>query len=276
MPNRITEIEIKEKNELEPMLVQDIEQIEQGLKFIGRQMPTDSGPLDILAVDSDGALVIIELKSVIDEGQLIQGLRYYDWVATNAAWISHAYKDIGIDPKESCRLILIAPGFDETTKRVARYIDIELDLKKYICFQLQDGTKTLVFESVGISPHPEVPKVYTIPEKLREIQDEKVRQLCTDAIDAMQKKQIEIRPIHGEWISCWFQNKRFMYMACKKKFFIFEILQSDGDWTSRLRVSTKKEWDNIFENQILPTCERISDNGQETSNLAESDPAHMD
>jgi RecB family endonuclease NucS len=71
MPNRITEIEIKEKNVLEPMLVQDLEQIEQGLKFIGRQLPTVSGPLDILAVDSDGALVIIELKSVIDEGQLI-------------------------------------------------------------------------------------------------------------------------------------------------------------------------------------------------------------
>jgi len=42
-----------------------------------RQQLTDSGPLDILAVDEEGTLVVIELKNEAYDGHPDQGLRYH-------------------------------------------------------------------------------------------------------------------------------------------------------------------------------------------------------
>jgi RecB family endonuclease NucS len=78
MPSKIERVDVSEK-ELEDLLVENPDAIEKGMKILGRQIQTDSGPLDILAVDEDGVLTLIELKNEVDDGQLDQGLRYYDW-----------------------------------------------------------------------------------------------------------------------------------------------------------------------------------------------------
>jgi len=49
-------------------------------------------PLDILAVDSEGPLCVIELKDNVEDEQLDQGIRYYDWVKSNIAWLSKTFK----------------------------------------------------------------------------------------------------------------------------------------------------------------------------------------
>lgn len=64
---RIKSVELKELEELEPLLVKNPDLIEEGMKVLARQLQTDIGRLDILAVDSEGALVIIELKDEIDD-----------------------------------------------------------------------------------------------------------------------------------------------------------------------------------------------------------------
>jgi RecB family endonuclease NucS len=69
MPSKIEEVEVSEK-ELENLLVENPEAIERGMKILGRQIQTDTGPLDILAVDEDGVLTLIELKNEVDDGQL--------------------------------------------------------------------------------------------------------------------------------------------------------------------------------------------------------------
>ena len=47
---------------LEDTLVQNPDLLIKGLKLVGRQTPTEGGPLDLLGVDEDGRLVIFELK----------------------------------------------------------------------------------------------------------------------------------------------------------------------------------------------------------------------
>ena len=48
--------------EFEELLVTNPEMLEPGLRLIGRQTPTQTGWLDLLAVDTDGRLVVFELK----------------------------------------------------------------------------------------------------------------------------------------------------------------------------------------------------------------------
>ena len=47
---------------LEDVLVRNPDMLMPGLTLVGRQMPTDSGSLDLLGVDKDGRLVVFELK----------------------------------------------------------------------------------------------------------------------------------------------------------------------------------------------------------------------
>ena len=47
---------------LEEILVKNPEMLIPGLTLVGRQTATDGGPLDLLGVDSDGRLVLFELK----------------------------------------------------------------------------------------------------------------------------------------------------------------------------------------------------------------------
>jgi len=81
------------ERDLERSLLGDLEQLEEGLSLyneqgvIGHQLETgDVGRLDILATGSDGASVVIELKSgEADERALAQVLRYMGWVARRHA-----------------------------------------------------------------------------------------------------------------------------------------------------------------------------------------------
>ena len=47
---------------LEETLVENPDLLVEGLTLVGRQTPTDGGPLDLLGVDGDGRLVVFELK----------------------------------------------------------------------------------------------------------------------------------------------------------------------------------------------------------------------
>src|SRR5580693_5438226 len=47
---------------LESWLARDISVLDPDLLVIGRQVPTEGGPLDLLCIDEQGDLVIVELK----------------------------------------------------------------------------------------------------------------------------------------------------------------------------------------------------------------------
>lgn len=81
-------------------------------------------------------------------------------------------------------------------------------------------------------------------------QSDKVRDLFKSVLNELATKQVEVKPIHGLWISFWYKGKRFMYMAPKRNFFAVQVLAPDGNWHGRTRVSTRKEWENAFQKHV--------------------------
>jgi len=256
---KVRKLELKERDQLEPIIVGDPESIEEGLKVLAHQFPTDSGPLDILAVDSDGVAVVIELKDEIDDSQLDQGLRYYDWVRSNLAALSKAFSPI--DSREEPRLILIAPGFSEDLKRISRYTTLNasglLELKEYHAIQLPSNEVGILTTDVDIGASPEPPELLSMDEKMKHIQNDKIRELCKQCLDELQSNGVEIRPIRGHWASAWYKGKRFAYIGFRKQFFVFDVEKPDGSWSDRIRVRNKEDWDKLNKELIIPSCQHI-------------------
>lgn len=236
---KVKAVSVREKEELEPLLVANPDVIEDGLQVITHQHPTDSGPLDILAVDSEGTLVVIELKNEASDSHLDQGVRYYDWCRQNISWICSAYtNETQINPEATPRLMLIAPSFTETVRRIAKYVEIELDLIEYHAFENEKGEKGLICTAIDYGQPPVPPEIPTIEKKMEYFQSDKVKDIFKSVLDELAAKQIEIKPIHGLWISFWYKGKRFMYMAPKRSFFVIEVLAPDGNWSDRIRVAS--------------------------------------
>jgi hypothetical protein len=62
MPSKIEEVKVNEK-ELENLLVENPEAIERSMKILGRQIQTDTGPLDILVALASAVSIKNELKA---------------------------------------------------------------------------------------------------------------------------------------------------------------------------------------------------------------------
>jgi RecB family endonuclease NucS len=156
MPLKITPIDLTEQ-ELEDLLFSAADLIEPDMKMLSRQHPTDSGPLDLLGFDEDGTLVVCELKVQPTDSHLDQGMRYYDWCRQNIAWLHKSFPKI--KPENPPRLILIAPSFTSTVKRIAKYVQVELQLLDYQAIQDANGEKGLICREVEFGLPPDPPPV---------------------------------------------------------------------------------------------------------------------
>ncbi len=249
---KLKEVNVEEK-ELEDLLVESPDQIEEGIKVLGIQVKADSGPLDILASDSDGVLTIIELKNGPDEYQLDQGLRYYDWARSRIEWISRSHNG-KVDVTATPRLILIAPSFPENLRRIAKYLNVPLDLNEYHVVQLENGEKHVLCKTLELEPPPEPAVIPSRDGHLLRIEDSKMRALCDTSLKQLESMGIEVRPIDNYYFSIWFKGKRFMYLGCKKQFFNCAVERTDGSWTETIRINNNEEWQKFLDDEIQPVC----------------------
>ena len=241
------------EKELETILVNNPGQVEEGLQTITHQLSTDSGPLDILAVDGGGRLVVIELKNEASENHLDQGLRYYDWCCQNISWIANAYKaKTKISDKSMPRLMLIAPAFTETVRRIAKYVyeEANLALIEFHAFETEKGERGIICTKIDIDQVPFPPDLPTIDNTLEYFESAEVKNLFLSVTKELENRQLEVKPIRGPAVSVWYRGKRFIYMDPRRNFFVLDVLKSDDTWTGKIRVSTQKEWDQAFKGHI--------------------------
>lgn len=97
------------ERDLEDQIVSHLDVLEPGLTLVSRQESSDVGRLDLLARDSDGRTVIIELKAgEAKDSSIGQIARYIGWYAERE----------GKPP----RAILVASGFSEPVRWAAKAI----------------------------------------------------------------------------------------------------------------------------------------------------------
>lgn len=227
-------IEVSEK-ELEEMVRKGSDLIEEGLRYIDHQKRTERGPLDVLFVDSGNALVVAELKVTEDDGMLVQGLDYYDYIASNIEGFTRAYKEKKIDPTQKLRLFLVAPSFSVSLLNRCKWIDIPLSLFTFQCLVFEDNPKEIVpvFKEITIPSKLQPVEVYTIEQRLNYITDSKVRKTAEELLKEIQdwdKDNILIEPIKYA-ISIKVSGRVFMYLEPRRKHFLVSTYDNESKWT---------------------------------------------
>ena len=169
---------------LEETLVNNPQLLLTGLRLVGRQTPTEGGPLDLLGVDEDGKLVVFELKrGTLSRDSVAQVIDYASYLeamdlADLASHISDRSGEHGIEAIEDfqewysqypggleglrpLRMFLVGLGVDDRTERMVSFLannsGMDISLLTFHGFSY-DG-KTLLAKQVEVegtgdtSPH---------------------------------------------------------------------------------------------------------------------------
>ncbi len=76
-PRKLAPASIALESELESWIEADPSLLEGGLTVVGRQLQTQAGPLDLLAVDGSGTLIVVEIKrEALTRDAVTQALDY--------------------------------------------------------------------------------------------------------------------------------------------------------------------------------------------------------
>ena len=138
---------------LEDTLVRNPEMLMPGLTVIGRQTPTQDGPLDLLGIDEDGRLVVFELKrgtltrdavaQVIDYASFLQdkpdddlakfvsdrsGAHGTTGIEDFDEWYDTKSGGQGFSALKPVRMVLVGLGVDERTTRMVQFLAKGVDI----------------------------------------------------------------------------------------------------------------------------------------------------
>ncbi len=132
---------------LEKTLVAHPELLMPGLRLVGRQTPTEGGPLDLLGVDEEGRLVVFELKrgtlsrdavaqvidyasylDSLDDGELCQHISHnsarhgIERIENFEEWYGDNAQGDGLESLRPIRTVLVGLGVDNRTERMVTFL----------------------------------------------------------------------------------------------------------------------------------------------------------
>ncbi len=164
---------------LEDLLVRSPALLAEGLTLIGRQLPTEGGPLDLLGVDEDGRLVVFELKrGTLTRDAVAQVLDYAsDLKEAEPEQVTRLIQDhsgrLGIDKFEdfedwyseqypnsdglltaSPKMVLVGLGADDRARRMVNFLadsGMDIELLTFHAFET-DGKVFLARQIESLPP----------------------------------------------------------------------------------------------------------------------------
>lgn len=177
-PVQLEEVkEAETEKQLENILVSNPDLLMPGLKLIGRQTPTNGGPLDLLGIDEDGNLIVFELKrgtlardaiaQVIDYASFLDDLdkeTLFQHISDRSGyggidkidfknWYQEQFSGnlgaLDAPPK----MVLVGLGADDTTRRMVSYLSkTGVDISLITFYVFKKGEEIFLAKQVEVEP----------------------------------------------------------------------------------------------------------------------------
>lgn len=210
---------------LEDLLVRNPEMLEHGLKLVGQQTPTQTGWLDLLAVDRDGRLVVYELKrgtlvreavtQVLDYASDLDAMNITDLAEHVAAhsgsdgipaiddfeqWYADNFGGVDLSRLLPPRMVLIGLGVDSALERMARFISGGPVDVSVVTFQgFMRGEDRLLARQMEVQS-PQKPHGYpNAKERHRTLRERLVRDGFQDLFERVHDDLRQSLPERGVW-----------------------------------------------------------------------------
>lgn len=179
-PVSLKSVGMESEELLEDQIFKDISILNPNWLLIGRQVLTDYGnPLDLLAVDASGSLIVIELKKHKTPRDVVaQAIDYASWVehlkTDDTARIYNRFCEryglperslsesfeakFGIKPEEdsfniSHQIVIVAAELDASTERIVNYLNDKNIAVNVVFFSVfEDGDKKYLSRAWMIDP----------------------------------------------------------------------------------------------------------------------------
>ena len=184
---------------LEGTLVKNPDLLIPGLRLVGRQTPTEGGPLDLLGVDEEGRLVVFELKrGTLSRDAVAQIIDYTsdldsksdvelsEHITANSGvggiesiddfeeWYTQNTEAEGLESLRPMRMFLIGLGADDRTERMVRFLaeNSGMDISLLTFHGFAYNGKTLLAKQVEVEavsdPSPRRARRYVSTAERRE------------------------------------------------------------------------------------------------------------
>ena len=226
-------IDVSEQ-QLEDLIRRHAGTIEEGLGYVDHQKQAAGGRLDVLMVDSGKSLVVAELKVIQDDGMLMQGIDYYDYISSHIEALARLYNTHKVDPMQEVRLFLIAPSFSQTLINRCKWINLPIFLFTFNCLKF-DGEEDLVpiFSEQAIPTPPEIIEVTHLDDHLNYITDPQVRGKVSAVLDEIKNWKpgsISLDSIKYA-ISMKVNGRVFSYFYPRRKHYLLATYNDQEVWT---------------------------------------------
>jgi len=175
IPERLQSAKLESEEKLEDMINADISILNDRWMIIGRQVITTyGGKIDLLATDTDGTLIIIELKKHKTPREVVaQAIDYASWVKklspekiadiyanySGGGSLDQAYsKKFGSkleedDLNQTHQMLVVAAELDPSTERIVSYLsDMEIPINVLFFKVFKDGHNTYLSRTWMIDP----------------------------------------------------------------------------------------------------------------------------
>jgi hypothetical protein len=131
--------------------------LEQGASFVDKGVAVSSGiPIDVLAVDRDGALLIVDVFDGKNSSWVAHALHHLRWVERNRALISQRYSEHEIDPDKGARIAAVVAKITEPARDALTFVEnVSLSCYRVRCFTTgAERFLTLEKGPQGFAPRP--------------------------------------------------------------------------------------------------------------------------
>jgi hypothetical protein len=84
---------------------------------------------------------------------------------------------------------------------------------------------------------------------LNKIRDEKLKKLAGKILEELKAQDVEIRPIHGDWISLFYHNRKLASIARRRTRLAIDIPTPEGR-RMRYQIFNEEDWLKIYHEKL--------------------------
>lgn len=273
--NAVSEVDLEDR--LEGMLVQLPDMLEPGIQLVGRQTLADGRPLDLLGVDTNGRLVVFELKrgaltrdavtQCIDYASALDAMDPEKELPTHIAEQSGKLGIEKIDDFKAWyekdaienelgnllppRLVLVGLGADNRAERMARFLQAGgrgIDISVLTFYGFQHGGETLLARQVEV----EVDHTPSSSKKKGATEKQLYREFWAEFLSAFERNHKDWEVLRESRGAKALTNSSLHFDACGKSKEVYYSFQYPTlkDWPTQVNFwvtnSNLEEGERIF------------------------------